>query len=94
MTRRAHLDLNTHLLRLMLDLPEGMQITGVAAEQPAGIGAVRLVLEGDDCPEVFDGLPLARVVPIYGRVETGQAHLDRISVWRPETVPTTSEGDE
>jgi hypothetical protein len=84
--RRAYLDIDAHLLRLMLDLPAGMQILGAAIYQPDA-RSVRVVVEGEDCPPPMPDGSLRLVTPIFRRVDTGQAHRESIAVYPPVDEP-------
>lgn len=79
MTRRARIPVSLDLLRLMLDLPPHLKITGVAQlGADADAGLVSILVEGPYCPEVADGELPAVVLAVFRRVDPAQARLEHL----------------
>jgi len=87
MRPNAEIPISTELLRMVMDLPPDYKIVG-AYTNPSEFGhTIRLLVEAPSLPAVERGDPRHEVQPIFRRVDTGQALLDRIAVRLSATEP-------
>ena len=84
MIANAEIRVSVEMLRMVLDLPPGYEITGAVGDERVGV--ISLLMEAKDLPPVEAGASRYVVTPIMMRVNTGRCVLRELQIEPPEVM--------